>query len=58
MNVSKTEISLKIFRNDLSMCVGRASKSEISKLVSELKVLIYTLETFQEQPDRPRKIAR
>lgn len=58
MSTNSTEVSLNIFRNDLSWCVGSASPSQIKKLISELKILIYTLETFLDKPAPRKKIAR
>lgn len=58
MNSSKTEISFKIFQNDLSWCIKQASQSDIKKLINELKILILTLETFVDSPTPRKKNAR
>lgn len=58
MKASQTEISFKIFQNDLSWIIGRASQSQIKKLILELRCLIYTLETHLDRPVRQKKISR
>lgn len=54
MSTDKLKISFKIFQNDLSWCIQQASQKQIIDLISELRILIYTLENFLDSP-APRK---